>query len=282
MTAALFYNAIIIFLSSKICGAAIEPLYPSTIQTKLGVHSTHQDVGVLGVKNTLKEDEDDWDTYIELEPKSGRIYKGNVLFDIPQNSKIFGSDWKVNFAIKVKGPAASTQKWIFRIKNFKASRFEILTSNKSALDWQWTDIERAGKKLGTLKDYVNNNGKILVEIRSNNDKDNFNLDFVEIQLTQPGGGVRPLIKPQDTWTYDLPGKQTSYNTDVVMIDMEDTTAQTISRLKSQGKVVSCYFSAGSFESWRSDASSFPDKIKGNKMFGWDEIWIDTQIGRAHV
>ena len=39
----------------------------------------------------------------------------------------------------------------------------------------------------------------------------------------------------------------------------------------------CYFSAGSFENWRSDAASFPDAIKGTALDGWPgERWIDIR------
>ena len=38
----------------------------------------------------------------------------------------------------------------------------------------------------------------------------------------------------------------------------------------------CYFSAGSYDHNRPDASRFHASDKGNKMDGWDEQWIDIR------
>jgi hypothetical protein len=60
------------------------------------------------------------------------------------------------------------------------------------------------------------------------------------------------------------------------IDLFDTPASTISRLHTAGKRVICYFSAGSYEDWRPDASQFPSSSLGNKVDNWPgEKWVDT-------
>jgi hypothetical protein len=42
-------------------------------------------------------------------------------------------------------------------------------------------------------------------------------------------------------------------------------------------VVICYFSAGSWEDWRSDADDFTSEILGNTLDGWpDEKWLDIR------
>jgi len=40
--------------------------------------------------------------------------------------------------------------------------------------------------------------------------------------------------------------------------------------------VICYFSAGSYESWRPDSSAFPAEVLGSEMDGWDELWLDIR------
>ena len=60
----------------------------------------------------------------------------------------------------------------------------------------------------------------------------------------------------DTWTYDLPGVQEEYSTDVVIIDMFDTSKTGIEDLRNNGKTVICYMSAGSWEDWRQDKKKF--------------------------
>src|SRR6185369_11730450 len=61
------------------------------------------------------------------------------------------------------------------------------------------------------------------------------------------------------------------------IDLFDTPAATIAALKSTGRHVICYFSAGSYEDWRPDAASFPAAALGRALDGWPgERWLDTR------
>lgn len=61
------------------------------------------------------------------------------------------------------------------------------------------------------------------------------------------------------------------------IDMENNTPATIKALQAAGRVVVCYFSAGTWESFRSDASRFPPNIIGNPVEGFpDERYIDIR------
>src|SRR5262249_31263509 len=67
--------------------------------------------------------------------------------------------------------------------------------------------------------------------------------------------------------------------DVEMIDIDlfDNDAALITRLKNQGMKVICYFSAGSYENWRPDASQFPTSVMGNPMDGWPgERWLNVK------
>lgn len=60
------------------------------------------------------------------------------------------------------------------------------------------------------------------------------------------------------------------------LDLYDTSSQTIARLHQNGTFVMCYFSAGSWENWRPDASKFPAYVLGNSN-GWPgERWLDIR------
>ena len=51
--------------------------------------------------------------------------------------------------------------------------------------------------------------------------------------------------------------------------------QTVQALQAGSRVVICYFSAGSLESWRPDAGLVPDEAIGRPLQGWeDERWLD--------
>jgi hypothetical protein len=80
-----------------------------------------------------------------------------------------------------------------------------------------------------------------------------------------------------SWQWQLKGKvNTSYDVNVYDIDLFDSSDELINSLKEKGRKVICYFSAGSLEDWRIDAKYFPENVKGNKMEGWDELWIDIR------
>ena len=83
--------------------------------------------------------------------------------------------------------------------------------------------------------------------------------------------------PGTSWQWQLTGKiDTSFNVQMYDIDLFDTPKSTIDTLHGQGRVVICYFSAGSWEDWRPDAADFPDVVKGNNN-GWPgEKWLDIR------
>lgn len=68
------------------------------------------------------------------------------------------------------------------------------------------------------------------------------------------------------------------NAEIYDIDLEDNTRSgLIQKLKSSGKKVICYMSAGSFENWRMDAKEFPRQVLGKTLDGWpDERWLDIR------
>lgn len=65
---------------------------------------------------------------------------------------------------------------------------------------------------------------------------------------------------------------------VIDLDLFDNDATTIGNLKSANKHVICYFSAGSYENWRQDNSSFTSNDYGKAMEDpWEgENWINIK------
>jgi len=91
-----------------------------------------------------------------------------------------------------------------------------------------------------------------------------------------GNWYRPGVAT--TWQWQLLGTvNTAYSVDVYDIDLFDVSASTIASLQATGKRVICYFSAGSFEDFRSDANRFPQEVLGNTLEGFaDERWLDIR------
>ncbi len=92
----------------------------------------------------------------------------------------------------------------------------------------------------------------------------------------PQSGIwKPALNT--SWQWQLTGT-IDQTVDAQMFDIDgfDQSAATVASLKSKGKRVVCYFSAGSWEDWRPDAAQFPAAVKGSSN-GWPgERWLDIR------
>jgi hypothetical protein len=86
--------------------------------------------------------------------------------------------------------------------------------------------------------------------------------------------------PGTAW--QLQGKlDTSLDVEMYDIDLFDTALADIGALQAAGRVVVCYFSAGSREDWRADADAFEASDHGNDLDGWaGETWLDVRSGNV--
>ena len=102
--------------------------------------------------------------------------------------------------------------------------------------------------------------------------------------TPPSTGSYKKLTPGTAWQWQLTGTINETILDGVNnskkmydIDVYDTPAPTITRLKAKGITVICYFSAGSAENWRPDYSKFPASVMGKGLDGWaGEKWLDVR------
>ena len=84
-----------------------------------------------------------------------------------------------------------------------------------------------------------------------------------------------------SWQWQLSGKlNVAVSAKVFDVDLFDTSTAQVKQLHAKGRKVICYFSAGSYESGRPDSKSFPAAVKGNKMDGWPEYWLDIRDPRV--
>lgn len=84
--------------------------------------------------------------------------------------------------------------------------------------------------------------------------------------------------PGTTWQYQLSGDiDTSVDAQVFDVDLVEVAQSVFDDLHAKGRKVVCYFSAGSLEDWRPDASQFPAAAVGQDLDGWPgEKWLDTR------
>ncbi len=100
--------------------------------------------------------------------------------------------------------------------------------------------------------------------------------FSTTAFAQEGDGHIWQPKPGTCWQWQLNDEvNTSWDVTMYDIDLFDTPQTTIDKLHTDGRIVICYFSAGSWEEWREDARDFPDEVLGEPLEEWeDERWLD--------
>jgi hypothetical protein len=89
--------------------------------------------------------------------------------------------------------------------------------------------------------------------------------------------ARPQPEPLTTWQIQLSGTlDTTVAARVYIADIE-TSPSVIRNLHSAGRIVICYFSAGTMESFRDDASRFPADSLGMPLPDYPrERWVDVR------
>lgn len=92
----------------------------------------------------------------------------------------------------------------------------------------------------------------------------------------PGSWFQPV--PLTSFQWQLEGVlNKSYPAEVYDVDLFDTSESDIASLQARGRKVVCYFSAGSYENWRSDAGRFVSAALGAPLDDWEgERWLDIR------
>ncbi|MEY4578070.1 MAG: hypothetical protein RL701_2773 [Pseudomonadota bacterium] len=95
----------------------------------------------------------------------------------------------------------------------------------------------------------------------------------------PSSGQIWQPKPGATWQWQLTGKvDTSVDAEMYDIDLFTNPAATIDTLHAAGRVVICYFSAGTYEPDRPDSDALAKTGLGSVLDGWpDEKWLDIRL-----
>jgi hypothetical protein len=98
----------------------------------------------------------------------------------------------------------------------------------------------------------------------------------------PGGGNSstwaPALKTSWQWQLStLPAVGSLLNVQMYDVDGFNADAGLVSAMHSANIHAVCYVSFGTYEDWRSDASSFPASVKGVGVVGWPgEQWLDVR------
>lgn len=120
-------------------------------------------------------------------------------------------------------------------------------------------------------------------LRQDNDEDNNDQAYLaqtatDANLPTPAPGAVWQPAPGTSWQWQISGRiDTSVDVTMYDIDLFDAPQSVIDTLHAEGRVVICYFSAGSWEDWRPDAEQFPAALLGNPLEDWPgERWLDIR------
>ena len=83
--------------------------------------------------------------------------------------------------------------------------------------------------------------------------------------------------PGTTWQWQLSGDiDTTVDAQMYDVDLFEATDAELAALRADGRVIVCYFSAGTVEDWRDDVGDVPDEAIGRKLPDWEgERWLDV-------
>jgi hypothetical protein len=249
-------------------------LAPQSYATSRGSDSG-QPAAVLAVMDQAGA-EDDPSRYVEFRTPGGERYKGTRTYLLPgavNPAALTALRIEANYY----GPAASTQRWVWKVYDWTQRRWVKLGDNSAAAAWQWSLLSFDAP--GQPDRYINPvDGAIRVKLVSKDGSKNARLDYEAVMLVgsdPPGGIWQP--PPGTSWQWQLSGAiDTSVDVQMYDIDLFETPQSVIDELHADGRVVICYFSAGSYEDFRPDAALFPAEVKG-KSNGWPgEKWLDIR------
>lgn len=244
---------------------------------------------MLGVRDQSGS-QDSWSKYVEFNKK----HRGYATFSASINGAITDITVDANY----RGPATSTQKWTFQLRDFAANSWLNIGTNVGAPDWG------DGKLLsfsapGALDRFVSASEQLQVRLVANNSKDNADIDYLAVTVASTGNGGggtlqtgnaalspdpvscegcwRPAVNTR--WNWVIAHAPTAPFRDVQMYDIDgfEATAADVTVLHNAGIKAVCYVDGGTSENWRPDFPSFPAALKGSNVDGWaGEKWLDIR------
>jgi hypothetical protein len=234
---------------------AVTTLSPIAYVTSTGA-SGGQPVANLKVQDQSGS-QNDWNKYVEFNTPGTANYVGYRKYTVPTSvnvSTITTIQVKANFL----GPAVASQKWTWRIYNWSSSSWVVLGDNTGASWSAWKSF--TFNVTGILANYVSSTREIRVRLDSNNAADDADLDYEAVVIsygTAPAGWWKPQKGLKWWWQIENTANlNTSLAVNVYDIDLfEGQDTGKIMALKTAGYKVICYFSAGTYEPFRPDATA---------------------------
>lgn len=206
---------------------------------------------------------------------AGGNYVGEVVLPLPAGTSaaaLTDAALDVRFA----GPTRAEQRWIWQVRDQCTSRWLPVGNTRAVTSaGTWTTLAFALPVEGAcLADAAG----VHVRYKTTGTAPSA-LDALAVTYAAPTGQPswwRPA--PGTSWQWQLTGTlDRSFDVDMYDVDLFETSAADIAALHADGRVVVCYYSAGSYENFRPDITLFPASVIGRKLDDWPgERWIDIR------
>jgi endo-alpha-1,4-polygalactosaminidase (GH114 family) len=193
--------------------------------------------------------------------------------DDPEHYLRLSGDFDVRFTYRVVRPPAIGRlaltwvlrgdgEWRFEAQDQGSRRWVTLATGSSAEEW-----EKQSRRVDVA--LLGAGSKLRVRLVGTSDALDVDLLVAKRTVWQP--------EPGTTWQWQLTGTiDRSYDVAMYDIDLFDVPERVIESLHDEGRIVVCYFSAGAWEEWRTDADRFPEEVLGADN-GWPgERWLDVR------
>ncbi|MBU0894108.1 MAG: endo alpha-1,4 polygalactosaminidase [Nanoarchaeota archaeon] len=179
--------------------------------------------------------------------------------------------------------------WV-KIKSFERNDFLDFLVSSNGIDWSvlrtFTPVDSDSLyhyyEFDLTQYGLTSNFYIAIDAEMSGSGDYFYLDDLKIITSEnvtPPEPPQPPIQPSWHIQYN-PLPDPIADVAYWNFDLFDVPSETIQNLKDQGVKVMCYFSAGSYEDWRTDALEFPNECIGASN-GWPgENWINTRCSEV--
>jgi len=188
--------------------------------------------------------------YVTLDPQGDR-FLARFVFPAPEGP--------ADLLLALRAPGAAQGRWRVEVRA-EGEWVRVWNNRTGAADWWGGSVPLASSGGERVVVRVVGYGAAL---------------FLD-RLALAAAPWRPA--PGTTWQWQLSGAiDTSRDVAMYDVDLFDTPGTVIDRLHRDGRVVVCYFSAGSWEDWRPDRGAFPAVLKGAALEGWPgERWLDVR------
>lgn len=204
------------------------------------------------------------------------------------------SVWGLTVEATWRGPARSTQRWTWKLRNHTRSRWDAVGDNTGVAAGTWT--ARQFFVGGRLADYLEpGTGRIRLRLEAPDRPATATLDRQVVVLEHGPLPTHPGWKPPvgARWQYQLQGPVDTtlcvppwaggacvtpqvYDIDAYAPDGVTPNTAGVAAVHAAGGRAVCYVSAGAWEDWRPDAGAFPPFVLGRSN-GWPgERWLDVR------